>query len=173
MSPCACAAWANARQLTESARLAHIGPSSLAELKWLDDRHHIFFLGSIPLFYALGGLDGLLWGFVVSTILSNHASYGINSLVHVVGQRRFNSGDDSRNCWWFALLTHGEVRVVDIRGIAKRAPVAPLRDECAPTLRPQALTLACRALLAVCIGTGLAQQSPRIPELGTPGPALV
>eukprot|EP00793_Prasinoderma_coloniale_P001551 PRCOL_00003355-RA len=83
-------------------------PLSDVALKWLDDRHHIFFLGSIPLFYALGGLDGLLWGFVVSTILSNHASYGINSLVHVVGQRRFNSGDDSRNCWWFALLTHGE-----------------------------------------------------------------
>lgn len=78
------------------------------ELRWLDDRHHLFFLGSAVVFGALWGLDGLLWGFAVSCILSNHASYGINSLVHVMGSRRFESGDDSRNCWWFALLTHGE-----------------------------------------------------------------
>ena len=51
---------------------------------------------------------GLVWGFVVSTTLLWHSTYSINSLAHVFGTRRYDTGDDSRNNWLLALLTFGE-----------------------------------------------------------------
>lgn len=49
-----------------------------------------------------------VWGFVVSTVVLYHATYTINSLSHVYGSRRFDTGDDSRNNWFLAILTLGE-----------------------------------------------------------------
>jgi stearoyl-CoA desaturase (delta-9 desaturase) len=37
-----------------------------------------------------------------------HTTYSINSLTHVFGTRRYDTGDDSRNHWLFALITLGE-----------------------------------------------------------------
>lgn len=82
------------------------------ELRWIDDRHHIFFLAHAALIGAFFGWQGFLWGFLVSFMGCSHASYGINSVVHVKeipgSSRRFETTDDSQNNWWFALLTHGE-----------------------------------------------------------------
>jgi stearoyl-CoA desaturase (delta-9 desaturase) len=50
----------------------------------------------------------LVWGFFVSTIVTYHATYTINSLCHVFGKRRYETADDSRNNVWLALLTFGE-----------------------------------------------------------------
>lgn len=50
----------------------------------------------------------LVWGFFISTIALYHATYTINSLSHMVGSRRFNTSDSSRNNFWLALLTLGE-----------------------------------------------------------------
>lgn len=49
-----------------------------------------------------------VWGFVVSTVVVYHATYTINSLSHRYGSARFDTGDDSRNNFWLALLTMGE-----------------------------------------------------------------
>lgn len=49
-----------------------------------------------------------VWGFVVSTVAVYHATYTINSLSHRYGSARFETGDDSRNNIWLALLTMGE-----------------------------------------------------------------
>ena len=49
-----------------------------------------------------------VWGFVISTVVVYHATYTINSLAHTVGSKRYNTGDDSRNNFWLALLTLGE-----------------------------------------------------------------
>ena len=49
-----------------------------------------------------------VWGFVISTVLLYHGTYTINSLAHRFGSRRFDTGDDSRNNFWLALLTLGE-----------------------------------------------------------------
>lgn len=54
------------------------------------------------------GLQLLVWGFFVSTIILYHATYTINSLCHRYGRRRFNTKDDSRNNFLLALLTMGE-----------------------------------------------------------------
>ena len=54
------------------------------------------------------GLQLLVWGGFISTVVLYHATYTINSLAHLFGKRRFNTTDDSRNNIWLALLTLGE-----------------------------------------------------------------
>jgi stearoyl-CoA desaturase (delta-9 desaturase) len=50
----------------------------------------------------------LVWGFLISTIVLYHATYTINSIAHQYGSQRYDTGDDSRNNFWLALLTLGE-----------------------------------------------------------------
>jgi stearoyl-CoA desaturase (delta-9 desaturase) len=59
-------------------------------------------------FFWLGGMPGLVWGFLVSTVLLWHGSFSINSLSHLFGKRRYPTTDDSRNNWALALITTGE-----------------------------------------------------------------
>ncbi len=62
-------------------------------------------------FPALGtsGPQMLVWGFFISTALLYHGTFSINSLTHLIGWQRFNNtGDDSRNHWFLALITMGE-----------------------------------------------------------------
>jgi stearoyl-CoA desaturase (delta-9 desaturase) len=54
------------------------------------------------------GSQMLVWGFFISTVILQHCSFTINSLAHVLGQRRFNTHDNSRNSLLLALLTLGE-----------------------------------------------------------------
>jgi len=91
------------------------------ELKFLDDYHlippfllavGIFFLGVFLDHFApwLGtnGMQLLIWGFFVSTMILYHMTFTINSLAHVIGTQRFDTGDDSRNNLILALATLGE-----------------------------------------------------------------
>ena len=59
---------------------------------------------------ALGtdGLQLLVWGFCISTVVLYHATFTTNSLAHRFGSRRYATRDDSRNNPWLALLTFGE-----------------------------------------------------------------
>jgi stearoyl-CoA desaturase (Delta-9 desaturase) len=78
------------------------------ELVWLDRWHVVVPLALALGCYAAGGFGGLVWGFFVSTTLLWHATYTINSLAHRFGSQRYETGDDSRNNLWLALLTLGE-----------------------------------------------------------------
>ena len=49
-----------------------------------------------------------MWGFL-GTILVYHVTFCVNSVTHIVGKKRFDTQDESRNSWWIALLTFGEV----------------------------------------------------------------
>ncbi|MDZ4836340.1 MAG: fatty acid desaturase [Candidatus Melainabacteria bacterium] len=53
------------------------------------------------------GAQLLVWGFV-STIILFHATCSINSFGHLIGSRRFDTDDDSRNNPVLALFTLGE-----------------------------------------------------------------
>ena len=75
---------------------------------WLNKYHWVPPLSLAVLCYAIGGFAGLVWGFAVSTTLLWHATYSINSLCHVWGSQRYETGDTSRNNLWLALLTLGE-----------------------------------------------------------------
>ena len=54
------------------------------------------------------GVQMAVWGFCISTVALFHATATINSLDHMIGQRRYNTPDTSRNNWLLALLTLGE-----------------------------------------------------------------
>lgn len=66
----------------------------------------VVIVGAIPT--LVYGLEGLLVGFFLSTVVLWHTTFFINSLAHVFGKRRFATTDDSRNHWFLALLTFGE-----------------------------------------------------------------
>jgi stearoyl-CoA desaturase (delta-9 desaturase) len=60
---------------------------------------------------AESGVTGwqlVVWGFFISTIAVYHVTYLVNSATHVIGSRRYETKDDSRNHWLVALLTFGE-----------------------------------------------------------------
>ncbi|WP_051901491.1 acyl-CoA desaturase [Methylotenera sp. L2L1] len=54
------------------------------------------------------GLQLLVWGFAISTVVLYHATFTVNSLAHVWGKRRYATTDQSRNNFWIALATLGE-----------------------------------------------------------------
>jgi len=58
--------------------------------------------------YMLGGSEWLLWGFAVPTVCVWHATFAVNSVCHLWGNRRFATTDNSRNNGLVALLTFGE-----------------------------------------------------------------
>lgn len=72
----------------------------------------LYLLGEILAASAPGlgtnGLQMVMWGFVISTVVLYHVTFTINSLAHRVGRRAYPTGDDSRNNWLLALLTFGE-----------------------------------------------------------------
>ncbi|GGY48602.1 delta 9 acyl-lipid fatty acid desaturase [Bacterioplanes sanyensis] len=91
------------------------------ELVWLDRYDSfapfllvvlLFITGEILAAWAPGlntsGLQLVVWGFFISTVLLFHSTVTINSLGHIWGKRRFNTKDQSRNNGFLALLTLGE-----------------------------------------------------------------
>jgi stearoyl-CoA desaturase (delta-9 desaturase) len=50
----------------------------------------------------------LVWGFFISTTILFHATSSINSLAHLLGKRRYETEDNSRNSLLLALVTLGE-----------------------------------------------------------------
>lgn len=91
------------------------------ELRWLNRYDTLVpYLLALSL-YALGevlkaaapglGTSGpqmLVWGFFISTVVLFHATSTINSLDHLLGSRRYNTPDTSRNNPVLALITLGE-----------------------------------------------------------------
>jgi stearoyl-CoA desaturase (delta-9 desaturase) len=91
------------------------------ELRFLNNFHIIppiafalavYGVGWLAARYAPGlhtnGFQMLVWGFFISTTLLYHCTFFINSLAHVMGSRRFNTKDHSRNNFFLAILTLGE-----------------------------------------------------------------
>jgi len=54
------------------------------------------------------GPQMVIWGFFVSTVALYHGTFSINSLGHILGRKRFETGDDSKNSALLALITLGE-----------------------------------------------------------------
>jgi fatty-acid desaturase len=58
--------------------------------------------------YAIGGWPYVIWGIFVRLVVVFHCTWFVNSATHKFGYQRYESNDNSRNCWWVALLTFGE-----------------------------------------------------------------
>lgn len=91
------------------------------ELRWLEKYHLLPAIMFAGLMFGLGALlnnlwpqletgpwQMLVWGFLFSTVALYHITYFVNSLAHVIGKQRFDTGDDSRNNFIIAMLTWGE-----------------------------------------------------------------
>lgn len=78
------------------------------ELVWLDRYHWIAPLSYAVALYLVGGWGYLVYGYGLATFILGHATWTINSLSHLYGKQRFETGDTSRNNFWLALLTMGE-----------------------------------------------------------------
>jgi stearoyl-CoA desaturase (delta-9 desaturase) len=78
------------------------------ELMWLHRYEQLPAFLLAVLCFAVAGWPGLIVGFFWSTVAVYHGTFSINSLAHLVGRRRYITGDDSRNNWLLAIITMGE-----------------------------------------------------------------
>jgi stearoyl-CoA desaturase (delta-9 desaturase) len=78
------------------------------ELVWLDRNHLLPPILLAAACFASFGWMGLIWGFCLSTVLLYHATFSINSICHLFGTRRYDTGESSKNTWWLSLFTLGE-----------------------------------------------------------------
>src|SRR3954462_1211521 len=67
-----------------------------------------FGLGFLLTGTLAGALTGLLWGGAVRIFLVHHVTWGINSVCHFFGTRRYETDDMSTNVFWLALPSLGE-----------------------------------------------------------------
>ena len=91
------------------------------ELRWLDRFDAVVPVILAVLMFGLGallesvapglGTNGpqmLVWGFFVSTVILFHVTSLVNSAAHLMGSRRFETTDQSRNNLLIAILALGE-----------------------------------------------------------------
>ena len=72
-------------------------------------------IGMIPIqvvlglfLYHFGGWPFVIWGIFVRLVVVFHCTWFVNSATHKFGYKSHESNDNSKNCWWVALLTFGE-----------------------------------------------------------------
>jgi stearoyl-CoA desaturase (delta-9 desaturase) len=77
------------------------------ELMWLDRYYYLPTITLAVLVWALFGWPGLFVGYGLSTLLTFHATFSVNSLCHLFGARPYDTADDSRNNWFVSLVMLG------------------------------------------------------------------
>ena len=55
-----------------------------------------------------GALTGFVWGGLVRIFLLHHVTWSVNSICHMIGTRKWETTDQSRNNWLLAVPTLGE-----------------------------------------------------------------
>ncbi len=75
---------------------------------WLSRYYYVPLIALGVVLLALGGWRVMIWSVFLRVTLGLQATWLVNSATHIWGKRRFDTGEDSRNSWWVALLTFGE-----------------------------------------------------------------
>ncbi len=78
------------------------------ELRWINRYFWVSPLSLALACLAVDGWRGVIWGYVISTVVLWHGTFTINSLAHTWGSRRYETTDTSRNNPWLAIITMGE-----------------------------------------------------------------
>jgi stearoyl-CoA desaturase (delta-9 desaturase) len=78
------------------------------ELRWLNRFYLVPPTALALVCFWAGGWSMLVIGFFLSTVLTYHCTFFINSLTHLFGRRRYVTTDTSRNSFILAILTLGE-----------------------------------------------------------------
>lgn len=63
---------------------------------------------SAGILFAIGGWSMVVWGVFARVVVGWHTTWFVNSLSHIYGSRPHDTGDQSTNNWFVALLTFGE-----------------------------------------------------------------
>lgn len=94
----------------DEATLARYAPDLIKDpfYRWLNRFYHVPILVVGLILFYFGGWGVLLWGVFLRVTLALHATWFVNSAAHLWGRTRFETGDDSRNSWWVAILSFGE-----------------------------------------------------------------
>lgn len=85
-------------------------------LKWLDQNFLLLQLCAAWLLFIIvflltdtyNTIAMMIWAIPLRIIAVLHSTWLTNSAAHLWGYRSFKTPDNSRNCWWVALLTLGE-----------------------------------------------------------------
>jgi len=101
--------WGTA-QNHDQATIARYAPDLINDryYRWLSRFYYVPLIIVGLMLFAFGGWGVMLWGVFLRLTLCLHATWLVNSATHLWGKTRFETGDDSRNSWWVALLTFGE-----------------------------------------------------------------
>lgn len=70
--------------------------------------YYVPIIVSTLLLFAIGGWTMIVWGVFARVVVGWHTTWFVNSLSHIFGSRPHDTGDDSTNNWFVALLTFGE-----------------------------------------------------------------
>jgi len=63
---------------------------------------------SALILFAIGGWTMVVWGVAARVVVGWHTTWFVNSLSHIYGSKPHDTGDDSTNNWFVAILTFGE-----------------------------------------------------------------
>ena len=63
---------------------------------------------SAIILFAIGGWTMVVWGVFARVVVGWHTTWFVNSLAHIYGPRPYDTGDNSTNNWFVAILTFGE-----------------------------------------------------------------
>jgi stearoyl-CoA desaturase (delta-9 desaturase) len=78
------------------------------ELVWLDRLWMIPGLLLAAACYAVAGWSGLVYGYCLSVVFTFQVTFAVNSIGHLFGPQRFETGDSSRNNWILGYLAMGD-----------------------------------------------------------------
>jgi fatty-acid desaturase len=73
--------------------------------KWV---HTLMQIALGMVFLMIGGWGMVSWAIFVRLVVGYHCTFFVNSVCHKFGYKTYETGDNSLNCWWAALLTFGE-----------------------------------------------------------------
>ena len=82
--------------------------SRYPELVWLERFWLIPGLFMAGVCYLAGGWSMVCVGYCLSAVVTYHLTFAVNSLGHIIGSRRYDTPDASRNSFLMALLTMGD-----------------------------------------------------------------
>ncbi|MBI3817920.1 MAG: acyl-CoA desaturase [Planctomycetes bacterium] len=91
---------------TDTKRIADF--ARFPEIRWIDKHYWLPPTVLAVLLFIIGGPVAIVWGFVISTVVLWHGTFTINSLMHIIGRRRFDTSDNSKNSLVLAIVTCGE-----------------------------------------------------------------
>jgi stearoyl-CoA desaturase (delta-9 desaturase) len=78
------------------------------ELVWLNTYWLGVYIAMCVIVLLTLGLQYLVWGCFIATLISMHITFSVNSLLHLWGRRTYKTADQSRNNYFLAILTLGE-----------------------------------------------------------------